>query len=70
MEDSAKTKAAKVRTKAQNELVVGRGKGKAVVSSKSAKQKRKEVFYDRRILHVLIIYIEACSGRPDNRGRG
>ena len=75
LEENAKAKAAKARTKAQNDLVVGKGKGKAAVmigeSSKSAKEKGKEVIYDLlfRILRILTVYIEACCGRLDSRGR-
>ena len=38
VEENAKARAAKVRTEAQNDSVVEKGKGKAVVSSRSAKQ--------------------------------
>ena len=46
MEENAEARAGKVKTKAQNDSVVEKGKGKAVVSSGSAKQKGKEVLYD------------------------
>ena len=72
MEENAKAGAGGVKTKAQNDSVVEKSKGKAAVSSGSAKQKGKEVLYDlpsAAFLRILTIYIEACCGRPDSRGR-
>ena len=78
MEENTKAKAAKARTKAQNDSVVVKGKGKAAVvggeSSKSAKQKGKEVTYSTissyfAFSHILTVYIEAHSGRSDSKGR-
>ena len=59
-EENAKAKAAKARTKAQEDSVVGKGKGRAVVvageSSKSAKQKGREVLNALRIFAKFNIY--------------
>ena len=46
VEENAKARAGKVKTKAQNDSVVEKGKGKAVAFSGSAEQKGKEVLYD------------------------
>ena len=60
MEEKAKAKAEKAQTKAQNDSVVGKGKGKAAVladeSSKSAKQKGKEVIYDLLLLRIFAYF--------------
>ena len=67
-----KAKAATARTKAQNESVIGKGRGKAVLSSNSAGQQGREVLYDllRHIFACLTMCVETCSGRPDSRRRG
>ena len=54
MEENAKARAGKVKTKAQNDSVMEKGKGKAVVSSGSAKQKGKEILY---VLPLLSIFV-------------
>ena len=56
-EENAKEKAAKARTKKKTDSVVWKGKGKAAVvageSSKSAKQKGKEVLYALLLLRIF-----------------
>ena len=59
-EENVKAKAAKARTKGKTDSVVGKGKGKAAVvageSSKSAKQKGKEVLYALLLLRIFAYF--------------
>ena len=60
VEENAKAKAAKARKKAQNDSVVGKGKGRAAMvageSSRSAKQKGKEVIYGLLLLRIFAYF--------------
>ena len=74
-EENAKARTAKARTKAKTDSVVGKGKVKTVVvageSSKSAKQKGKEVLYDLRIFSYFNnTYRKTRCGRSGSRGQG
>ena len=59
-EENAKAKAAKARAKGKTDSVVGEGKGEAAVvageSSKSAKQKGKEVLYALLLLRIFAYF--------------
>ena len=60
VEENAKAKAAEARTKGKPDSVVGKGKGKVAVvageSSKSAKQKGKEVLYALFLLRIFAYF--------------
>ena len=69
-EENAKAKTAKARTKGKTDSVVGKGKGKAAVvageSSKSAKQKGKEVLY-ALLLHRIFAYLNSIYRSPQRQ---
>ena len=78
MEENAKARAAMARTKAQNDPVVGKGKGKAAAVTGESSKSAKEVIYDlllrifayfNGIYRSLLWCIGALCGRPENRGR-
>ena len=61
VEENTKASAARAGEKVQNNIVVGKGKEKAVgvadESSNSAKRKGKEAIYDRLVLRIFTYFV-------------